>query len=836
MGQSVSADRKPPELKSLFVLGQGFLSKQPLPTAAGGQGLFDGNVKHHVKAWKFEKNGHAVVDSPAQLCNEQGQFGAELRRNCSYLILHIYSPAARKDDLEPGGCANAPGASATLEELAALAGANCSPRGLAVEVVMQSEVDSGDGKIPPLSYGIYVWHGVNVEPRVKAQVLTKSFELDRLLRVGLLWQPALQSPGAAVLLKSHSNGTASRNVGDQAEAVRHSANSLLRTILDGSSPAPSVPTSLLGITSSSQSSSRGNGVQRFPRLGLSVCRSLGMAPSVDNWAQRRIQASAPPPAAAPAPAPAVSVMGGAGQRVAMPRLQLGAALKVGTAVGEEAPADASMDVDSNEGEPNDGGARKRGRGADAARPPLRTTTNSGTPASTMVPKVARTDLSLNLPLPSPRGDGQCDSVGSGNVPSQDHDSSSISDRSIRTDPPTMLNLEDINMSEEDLIRSYDPENEENNYHLPHHLYKKLQLDQFRPVCSEVLKNSLFISSHQVAADLEILKRSGITHIVNTAADVCFNHFQGQFQYLTYYLKDANNEEISILFYRTLKWVSDAIESGGRVLIHCREGVSRSSTMIIAFLMWKFNLPFEAAHDRIRKVRQICNPNTGFTCQLLVHAKRLGIGGVPYSPPTDRPTVYRVAPYHPMEPFLLLLVTDWLPSPNSPNFDPRFGWVVQRGLEAVLWIGAQVADAEATQSAVHQHFSLCQIFERIEVRVSTTQDGLEPPQFWQLLGLTAAPADRCKFTAPRAAFDADAEILGVAQVSSARPPVADDLQLTSARDQDVPSPATSSPGSDEQDVSSPEAAQMQRPQPTGPPMPRLGIPALALGGLRVTQPP
>lgn len=57
------------------------------------------------------------------------------------------------------------------------------------------------------------------------------------------------------------------------------------------------------------------------------------------------------------------------------------------------------------------------------------------------------------------------------------------------------------------------------------------------VCSEVIPNSLFISSYQawdrwtqggwrirlwcqVAGDEEALKASGITHIVNTAADVC----------------------------------------------------------------------------------------------------------------------------------------------------------------------------------------------------------------------------------------------------------------------------------------------------------------------------
>merc|ERR1719203_1615869 len=87
----------------------------------------------------------------------------------------------------------------------------------------------------------------------------------------------------------------------------------------------------------------------------------------------------------------------------------------------------------------------------------------------------------------------------------------------RSDAPAMLNLEEIHVSEDDLINTYDPDNEENNYHLPHHLYKSLQLKHFRQVCSEVIPDKLFISSYQVASSLEALKRQRVTHIVNTAA-------------------------------------------------------------------------------------------------------------------------------------------------------------------------------------------------------------------------------------------------------------------------------------------------------------------------------
>jgi len=336
----------------------------------------------------------------------------------------------------------------------------------------------------------------------------------------------------------------------------------------------------------------------------------------------------------------------------------------------------------------------------------------------------------------------------------------LSNRSDRPDAPAMLNLEEINMSEEEIMNSYDPENEENNYHLPHHIYKQLQLKHFRQVCSEVLPGALFISSFQVASELESLRRHRITHIVNTAADVCDSCFPDQFKYVTYYLKDTNNEDISLLFYRTLEWIQTAIASGGRVLVHCREGVSRSATMVIAYLMWRFNLSFEAAHEKLRKVRPICNPNTGFTFQLLLLGKKLSssvsLSGHPAAPlqPPDRPLLFRVAPYHPREPFLLLVPVEW--SSPWPSIDPRFGWVVQRGLQLVCWIGSQVLGAGPVREAVLEHSRRLEAFERCKCNVKVIMEGEEP--LWEVLGLPTDPGDCSSLVTHRPAFDTDFEVL------------------------------------------------------------------------------
>lgn len=51
-------------------------------------------------------------------------------------------------------------------------------------------------------------------------------------------------------------------------------------------------------------------------------------------------------------------------------------------------------------------------------------------------------------------------------------------------------------------------------------------------------------------------------------------------------------------------------------MHCRAGVSRSATLVIAYQMWKSKLPVRAAIAATRKARWGVMPNHGFLCQLL----------------------------------------------------------------------------------------------------------------------------------------------------------------------------------------------------------------------------
>jgi dual specificity phosphatase 12 len=73
-----------------------------------------------------------------------------------------------------------------------------------------------------------------------------------------------------------------------------------------------------------------------------------------------------------------------------------------------------------------------------------------------------------------------------------------------------------------------------------------------------------------------------------------------------------------MFSSVVQWISTAIDDDkGIVLVHCDQGVSRSSTVIIAYLLYSnTNLStVDKAFNLVKSARSIIRPNPSFMEQL-----------------------------------------------------------------------------------------------------------------------------------------------------------------------------------------------------------------------------
>lgn len=85
--------------------------------------------------------------------------------------------------------------------------------------------------------------------------------------------------------------------------------------------------------------------------------------------------------------------------------------------------------------------------------------------------------------------------------------------------------------------------------------------------------------------------------------------------------DHPNFELSQEFEDTFKFIEQHRKYTS-ILIHCYAGVSRSATILLAYLMRKMKLGFSEALAFVRKSRPAVNPNIGFVDQLKAFEKYL----------------------------------------------------------------------------------------------------------------------------------------------------------------------------------------------------------------------
>lgn len=98
---------------------------------------------------------------------------------------------------------------------------------------------------------------------------------------------------------------------------------------------------------------------------------------------------------------------------------------------------------------------------------------------------------------------------------------------------------------------------------------------------------VYIGSFASAMTFAPLERNGITHIVN-----CAHEFQCKFpshiKYLHLLLRDQTHQALLPVLKPALEFITSALQEGGRVLLHCANGSSRSGSLAVAFLMHNQN--------------------------------------------------------------------------------------------------------------------------------------------------------------------------------------------------------------------------------------------------------
>ncbi|CAI4229887.1 unnamed protein product [Auanema sp. JU1783] len=115
---------------------------------------------------------------------------------------------------------------------------------------------------------------------------------------------------------------------------------------------------------------------------------------------------------------------------------------------------------------------------------------------------------------------------------------------------------------------------------------------------------------------ETMKKHKITHIINATTEVPNIRSLGDIQRTKLWLEDTPTTYI----YPHLELQSDQIQAiivdGGRVLVHCVAGVSRSAAICLAYLLKYRCRSLRDAYHLMKSKRPMVRPNLGFWRQLI----------------------------------------------------------------------------------------------------------------------------------------------------------------------------------------------------------------------------
>ncbi|XP_039247519.2 serine/threonine/tyrosine-interacting protein A-like [Styela clava] len=137
---------------------------------------------------------------------------------------------------------------------------------------------------------------------------------------------------------------------------------------------------------------------------------------------------------------------------------------------------------------------------------------------------------------------------------------------------------------------------------------------------EIIPN-VYLGPYQAAAksELENLRNDGITHILCVRQDVearCVKvNFPDIFIYKVIEFRDHPCESIISILPEARNFINECLQSKGKILIHGVNGMSRSASLVIAYIMETRSISYEEAFEIVKRRRFCIAPNYGFRSQL-----------------------------------------------------------------------------------------------------------------------------------------------------------------------------------------------------------------------------
>ena len=127
-------------------------------------------------------------------------------------------------------------------------------------------------------------------------------------------------------------------------------------------------------------------------------------------------------------------------------------------------------------------------------------------------------------------------------------------------------------------------------------------------------DNIYLGDSEAASNEDYLKKHNITAVVNCAIEHISNY--KDLNFLELRLHDYEYQNLFPMFEIAYKFIkNNSRKKDNYILIHCMAGISRSTSLVVFYLMKEKKWDYDTSINYIIERRPIVSPNSGFEKQL-----------------------------------------------------------------------------------------------------------------------------------------------------------------------------------------------------------------------------
>ncbi len=138
-------------------------------------------------------------------------------------------------------------------------------------------------------------------------------------------------------------------------------------------------------------------------------------------------------------------------------------------------------------------------------------------------------------------------------------------------------------------------------------------DQIKSKFIDKITDKIYLGDIDGASDFDYFSKEGITNVLSVIDRPPDYADEDKINHKIIKIDDFDDENIIQYFKECIEF----IEKADKIYIHCMCGVSRSSTIVIAYLMWKTHCSYNDTFLFVKNRRKLISPNDGFVKQLKI---------------------------------------------------------------------------------------------------------------------------------------------------------------------------------------------------------------------------